>query len=66
MEGVVVSAKRAGSNITVSVITNAQGRFSIPGRPAAARQLHDHDPRGRLRPRWAEGSDDRGRRTHVG
>jgi virginiamycin B lyase len=30
MEGVVVSAKRAGSTITTSVITNAQGRFSIP------------------------------------
>ena len=30
MEGVVVSAKRADSNITVSVITNDQGRFTIP------------------------------------
>src|SRR5438105_5088280 len=30
MEGVVVSAKKAGSNITTSVITNAQGRFTIP------------------------------------
>jgi streptogramin lyase len=30
MEGVVVSAKRADSNITVSVISNAQGRFTIP------------------------------------
>jgi virginiamycin B lyase len=30
MEGVVVSAKKAGSTITTSVITNAQGRFTIP------------------------------------
>ncbi|HLQ89115.1 MAG TPA: carboxypeptidase regulatory-like domain-containing protein [Xanthobacteraceae bacterium] len=30
MEGVVVSAKKAGSNITVSVVTNAQGRFTFP------------------------------------
>jgi hypothetical protein len=30
MEGVVVSAKRADSNITISVISNAQGRFTIP------------------------------------
>jgi virginiamycin B lyase len=30
MEGVVVSAKRAGSTVTVSVITDAQGRYSFP------------------------------------
>src|SRR5262245_2982306 len=30
MEGVVVSAKREGSNITTSVITNAEGRYTIP------------------------------------
>src|SRR5258706_8018433 len=30
MEGVVVSAKKAGSNITVSVVTNAQGRYTFP------------------------------------
>ena len=30
MEGVIVSAKKDGSNITVSVITNAQGRYSFP------------------------------------
>src|SRR5258708_13635279 len=50
MEGVVVSAKKAGSTITVSVISNAQGNFSFPsGRlepgsytlriPAAASEL---------------------------
>src|SRR5262245_23824433 len=30
LEGVVVSAKKQGSNITVSVVTNAQGRFTFP------------------------------------
>src|SRR5262245_57631951 len=30
MEGVVVSAKRDGSTITVSVMSDAQGRYSFP------------------------------------
>ena len=30
MEGVVVSAKKQGSTITISVITNAEGRYSFP------------------------------------
>jgi len=30
MEGVVVSAKRGGSTITVSVVSDAQGRYSFP------------------------------------
>jgi virginiamycin B lyase len=30
MEGVVVSAKKAGSTVTVSVITDAQGHYSFP------------------------------------
>jgi virginiamycin B lyase len=30
MEGVVVSAKKAGSTITVSVVTDANGRYSFP------------------------------------
>ena len=30
MEGVVVSAKKAGSIVTVSVISDAQGRYSFP------------------------------------
>ena len=30
MEGVLVSAKREGSNITVTVVTDAQGRYSFP------------------------------------
>src|SRR5207253_5988409 len=30
MEGVVVSAKRAGSTMTVSVVSDAQGRYAFP------------------------------------
>jgi virginiamycin B lyase len=30
MEGVIVSAKKDGANITVSVVTDAQGRYSFP------------------------------------
>jgi len=30
MEGVLVSAKRTGSTITVTVVTDAQGRYSFP------------------------------------
>ena len=30
MEGVLVSAKREGSTITVTVVTDAQGRYSFP------------------------------------
>src|SRR5258705_10130433 len=30
MEGVVVSAKKTGSTVTVSVVSDAQGRFSFP------------------------------------
>src|SRR5260370_26625623 len=30
MEGVVVSAKKEGSTVTVSVISDAQGRYSFP------------------------------------
>src|SRR5881397_1631113 len=30
MEGVLVSAKRAGSTFTVTVVSDAQGRYSFP------------------------------------
>src|SRR3977135_4081769 len=36
MEGVVVSAKKAGSIVTVSVISDAQGRYSFPASRLAA------------------------------
>ncbi len=48
MEGVVVSAKKAGGTITVSVISDDKGRYSLPGGSARARALHDQRPRGRL------------------
>lgn len=30
LEGVVVSARKAGSSVTVSVVSDAEGRFSFP------------------------------------
>src|SRR5258708_13679195 len=36
MEGVVVSAKKEGSTVTVSVISDAQGRYSFPPDPLSA------------------------------
>src|SRR5215813_1620393 len=30
MEGVLVSAKRAGSTMTITVVSNAQGEYSFP------------------------------------
>ena len=39
MEGVVVSAKRPGSTIMVSVSTNAQGQYSFPQDRLAPRRL---------------------------
>src|SRR5207247_1446925 len=30
MEGVLISAKRAGSTMTVTVVSDAQGRYSFP------------------------------------
>ena len=55
MEGVIVSARKDGSNITVSVVTNEQGRYSFPAdRPdqsemwtldnARGAGLHNKDP----------------------
>ena len=41
MEGVVVSAKKAGSIVTVSVVTDAQGRYSFP-EPACRGQHPEH------------------------
>src|SRR5437588_9475779 len=30
MEGVLISAKRTGSNVTITVVSDAQGRYSFP------------------------------------
>jgi hypothetical protein len=51
MEGVVVSAKRAASTITVSVISDAQGRYTFPQNRLEPRLIHPAHPRHRLRPR---------------
>jgi len=40
MEGVLVSAKRAGSTMTVTVVSNAQGQYRLPARAAATRQIY--------------------------
>ena len=66
MEGVLVSAKKDGSTITVTVVSDEQGPLHLPGRPARARQVHDHDPRRRLRARRPHGSDGRGRPDRQG
>ena len=39
MEGVVVSAKKDGSTISISVVTDAAGPFCFPGREARTRSL---------------------------
>ena len=36
MEGVVVSAKKAGSTVAVSVVSEAQGRYSFPANRLSA------------------------------
>ena len=48
MEGVVVSAKKDGSTITISVVTDAQGRFAFPAGTAGTRQVHPQCARRRL------------------
>ena len=51
MEGVVVSAKHDGSTITISVVTDAQGRYAFPAaRLEPGKYTHQH-PRRRLSPR---------------
>src|ERR1700686_5448695 len=40
MEGVVVSAKRPGSTIMISVSTNAQGQYSFPQDRLTPRAYH--------------------------
>src|SRR5260370_1104154 len=67
MEGVVVSARKDGSTISSSVVTDAQGRFAFPAarlgrahyslhaRAAdAAAPRRESDARGRARRQWQE------------
>ena len=48
MEGVLVSAKKEGSTITTTVVTDEQGRYGFPSRAHGTGQVHDLDPRDRL------------------
>ena len=62
MEGVLVSAKKDGSTITVTVVTDAKGQYSFPADRLARRPLRHRHPGDRLRPRRAQGGRYRGRR----
>ena len=53
MEGVLVSAKRAASTMTVTVVSDAQGRYRFPSATVAAGHLCPSHSRGGLRPRRA-------------
>ena len=43
MEGVVVRARKAGATMTVSVVSDAQGRNSFPGGSSGRRTIHAVD-----------------------
>ena len=53
MEGVLVSARKSGSPITVTVVTDQHGEFPFSGRAAVCRTLRVAHPRGGLRSRRA-------------
>ena len=48
MEGVLVSAQKDGSPITVTVVSDDSGRFRFPGRTSVGRALYAAHPRHRL------------------
>ena len=48
MEGVVVSAKKDGSTISISVVSNAAGALRVSGHAARTRTLHIESARGRV------------------
>ena len=49
MEGVLVSAHREGSNITVTVVSDASGQYAFPALAIGPGPLCFGDPRRRLR-----------------
>ena len=51
MEGVLVSAKKDGSTITVTVVTNSKGEYSFPASRLESAPIHPDHPCGRLRTR---------------
>ena len=57
MEGVLVSAKKAGSTITVTVVSDAKGRYSFPAKKLSPGKYALQRPRGRLRARVAASID---------
>ena len=61
MEGVVVTARRPGSIVQVSVTTDAEGRYSFPRNRLDTGRIHAQHPRGRLRHRLPD-QGDRGER----
>ena len=66
MEGVLVSAKRAASTITVTVVSDAQGRYRFPVHQIAAGHLCPSYSSGGLRPGWASERGGQGQRDHDG
>ena len=48
MEGVVVSARKQGSTITLSVVTDQKGQYSFPRGSARRRSVCDRHPGGGL------------------
>ena len=54
MEGVLVSAKKEGSTITTTVVTNDKGQFSFPAGRLEPGKYSRHHPRRRLRARRPE------------
>ena len=63
MEGVVVSAKKDGSTISISVVTNAQGRFAFP---ASRLEPGGYTLKARAAGYRARRSQGRGRRRRPG
>ena len=57
MEGVLVSAKRAGSTVTTTVVTDREGRYRVSAGTARAGCLRPPHPGHRLRPRNRGSSD---------
>ncbi len=48
MEGVLVTAKKAGSTIATTVVTDKDGRYSFPASRLEPGDYDDQDPRRRL------------------
>ena len=53
MEGVLVSAKKAGSTVTITVVSDAQGNYSFPAAKLEPGQYSVAHSGGRIRSRPA-------------